>query len=149
MYGYGFISLWLIGTILFFLIPLGKSLWYSFCDVSVEPGALKTQFVGLKNYTVVLNEDPYYTDYLIDTLLETLWKTPLILVFSLFIGIRPLLCILMCYYTTQSAVKATKKRPARSGPPSLEESSAYFPPIRNRRRLGIASRCWTSLVYAS
>lgn len=87
MYGYGFISLWLVGTILFFLIPLGKSLWYSFCDVSVEPGALKTQFVGLKNYTVVLNEDPYYTDYLIDTLLETLWKTPLILVFSLFIAV--------------------------------------------------------------
>ncbi|WP_297961595.1 carbohydrate ABC transporter permease [uncultured Ruminococcus sp.] len=87
LYGYGFISLWLVGTVLFFLIPLGKSLWYSFCDVSVEPGALKTQCIGFRNYIEVLNEDPYYTDYLMETLLETLWKTPLILVFSLFIAV--------------------------------------------------------------
>ncbi len=87
LYGYGFISLWLVGTVIFFLIPLGKSLWYSFCDVSVEPGALRTKYIGMKNYFSVLSEDPYYTDYLLDTLLETLWKTPLILIFSLFIAV--------------------------------------------------------------
>ena len=87
LYGYGFIALWLVGTILFFLIPLGKSLWYSFCDLSVEPGAMNTRFSGLKNYLSVLNEDPYYTEYLGDMLLETLWKTPLILIFSLFIAV--------------------------------------------------------------
>lgn len=87
LYGYGFIALWLVGTILFFLIPLGKSLWYSFCDLSVEPGAMNTRFSGLKNYLSVLNEDPYYTEYLGDVLLETLWKTPLILIFSLFIAV--------------------------------------------------------------
>jgi len=30
LYGYGFIGLWMIGTLFFFLIPLVKSLWYSF-----------------------------------------------------------------------------------------------------------------------
>ena len=87
LYGFGFIGLWLAGTILFFLIPLGKSLWYSFCDVSVDPGALHTNFRGMKNYFNVLNEDPYYTEYLGSVLLETLWKTPLILIFSLFIAV--------------------------------------------------------------
>ncbi len=87
MYGYGFISLWLIGTVLFFLIPLGKSLWYSFCNVSVDPGSLNTEFKGMDNYFSVLSEDPYYTEYLGDVLLETLWKTPLILIFSLFIAV--------------------------------------------------------------
>ena len=87
MYGYGFISLWLIGTVLFFLIPLGKSLWYSFCNVSVDPGSLNTEFNGMDNYFSVLSEDPYYTEYLGDVLLETLWKTPLILIFSLFIAV--------------------------------------------------------------
>jgi ABC-type sugar transport system permease subunit len=87
LYGYGFIGLWLVGTVLFFLIPLGKSLWYSFCDVSVDPGALHTQFRGMKNYFSVIGEDPYYTEYLGDVLLETLWKTPLILIFSLFIAV--------------------------------------------------------------
>ena len=87
MYGYGFIGLWLVGTVLFFLIPLGKSLWYSFCNVSVDPGALNTEFKGMDNYFSVLSEDPYYTEYLGDVLLETLWKTPLILIFSLFIAV--------------------------------------------------------------
>ena len=87
LYGYGFIGLWLVGTVLFFLIPLGKSLWYSFCDVSVDPGSLSTRFSGMKNYLSVLGEDPYYTEYLGDVLLETLWKTPLILIFSLFIAV--------------------------------------------------------------
>lgn len=86
-YGYGFIGLWLVGTLIFFLIPLGKSLWYSFCDVSVDPGSLVTEFKGLEKYRHVLWEDEKYTLYLEKTLLETLWKTPLILIFSLFIAV--------------------------------------------------------------
>ena len=87
LYGYGFIGLWLVGVVLFFLIPLGKSLWYSFSDVSLDPGAVHTSFAGVRNYVRVLGEDPYYTEYLTDVLLETLWKTPLILIFSLFIAV--------------------------------------------------------------
>ena len=80
LYGLGFISLWLIGTIVFFLIPLGKSLWYSFNDVSITTGQLKTEWIGLDNYDYAFNTDPNFTDYLEDMLLETLWKTPLILI---------------------------------------------------------------------
>ncbi|MCR5599996.1 MAG: sugar ABC transporter permease [Ruminococcus sp.] len=87
LYGYGFIGLWLVGTVLFFLIPLGKSLWYSFSDVSVDPGALHTKFTGVDNYLNAITEDPYYLEYLGDVLLETLWKTPLIIIFSLFIAV--------------------------------------------------------------
>jgi ABC-type sugar transport system permease subunit len=39
------------------------------------------------NYFKVIGEDPYYTEYLGKVLLETLWKTPLILIFSLFIAV--------------------------------------------------------------
>lgn len=87
LYGYGFIGLWFIGAVIFFLIPLGKSLWYSFCEVSIEPGAVATKFKAFDNYLCAISEDPYYTEYLTDTLLETLWKTPLILIFSLFIAV--------------------------------------------------------------
>ena len=87
LYGYGFIGLWLVGTVLFFLIPLIKSLIYSFSKVKVNPGSLETHFTGLKNYIYALNEDQFYTEYLEKTLLETLWKTPLILIFSLFIAV--------------------------------------------------------------
>ncbi|MCR5109790.1 MAG: sugar ABC transporter permease [Ruminococcus sp.] len=87
LYGYGFIGLWLMGTIMFFLIPLIKSLIYSLSDVKVSPGSIDTKFSGLKNYIYALNEDQYYTEYLGKALLETLWKTPLILIFSLFIAV--------------------------------------------------------------
>ena len=87
LYGFCFISLWLIGTLLFFLIPLGKSLVYSFSSVSIKPGRLEVKWVGLDNFSYAVNKDPEYTDLLEETLIETLWKTPLILIFSLFIAV--------------------------------------------------------------
>jgi len=87
LYGYCFISLWLIGTLLFFLIPLGKSIAYSFSKVSIKPGRIDMDWVGLDNYSYAINKDPQYTDLLEETLIETLWKTPLILIFSLFIAV--------------------------------------------------------------
>lgn len=87
LYGYCFISLWLIGTLLFFLIPLGKSIAYSFSKVSIKPGRIDMDWVGIDNYSYAINKDPQYTDLLEETLIETLWKTPLILIFSLFIAV--------------------------------------------------------------
>lgn len=87
LYGYGFIGLWLLGTLIFFLIPLVKSLWYSFNEVSIDTGRMITEWVGFDKYKAVLTADPYYTEYLRDTLIETAWKTPMILIFSLFIAV--------------------------------------------------------------
>ena len=64
-----------------------KALYYSFNEVTVNPGSLDTSWVGLDKYSKVLFSDPNYTEYLGDTLLETLWKTPLVLIFSLFIAV--------------------------------------------------------------
>lgn len=87
LYGYGFIGLWLLGTLIFFLIPLVKSLWYSFNEVSIDTGSMITEWAGFDKYKDVLTSDPYYTEYLRDTLIETAWKTPMILIFSLFIAV--------------------------------------------------------------
>ena len=87
LYGYGFISLWMIGTLSFFLIPLVKSFWYSLNDVAIGEGKMITKWAGLKNYDYVLTVDENYADYLKNVLLETLWKTPLVLIFSLFIAV--------------------------------------------------------------
>lgn len=85
--GYGFIGLWLVGTLFFFILPLAESLRYSFSEISVEPKKLNIVFVGLKNYVNALQIDRYYIDYLESTVKETLWKTPLIIIFSLFIAV--------------------------------------------------------------
>lgn len=96
LYGYGFLSLWLVGTILFFLIPLGKSLCYCFMDnSSLKPdvGGMREvwlDFSGFRwaaNFKYVFAQDPYYKQYLLDVLKDTAVKTPLILIFSLFIAV--------------------------------------------------------------
>ncbi len=87
LWGYGFIGLWLVGTIIFFLIPLAQSLWWSFNKVTIDTGKSSTEWVGLSNYFYALNTDEKYLVYLKDMLVETLWKTPLILIFSLFTAV--------------------------------------------------------------
>lgn len=87
LYGYGFISLWLVGTVVFFLIPLAKSLIYSFSEVTIDSGKTVTEWAGLEKYIKVLTEDEKYTEYLTDMLFETLWKTPVIIIFSMFIAV--------------------------------------------------------------
>lgn len=87
MYGYGFIAIWMVGTLIFFLIPVVQSFLYSFQDITPDTGGMIGSWVGLDNYNYALNEDPNYREYLVDVLIETLWKTPLILVFSLFVAV--------------------------------------------------------------
>lgn len=87
LYGYSFISIWFVGAVIFFLIPLVKSFLWSFNDVTIETGGADMSWVGLKNYVYAINTDEKYTLLLKDTLLETLWKTPLILVFSMFTAV--------------------------------------------------------------
>ena len=87
LYGYGFISIWLVGTLCFFFIPLLKSFIWSFCDVTIDTGDTNLKWIGLKNFEDALTVDPKYTDCLKTALLETLWKTPLIVIFSLFIAV--------------------------------------------------------------
>jgi len=85
--GVGFIVPWLAGTAVFFLIPLAVSLYYSFCNVSIDSKKTVCEWNSFENYTYIFYKDEYYTDYLVDVLVETLWKTPLIIIFSLFIAV--------------------------------------------------------------
>ncbi len=87
LYGYAFIALWLVGTLLWFIYPLFESLRYSFMEVKPEKGGMQGTWVGLDNYIYVFTGDKNYTQYLVSVLVETLWKTPLILIFSLFIAV--------------------------------------------------------------
>ena len=84
LYGYGFIALWLVGTVLFFIVPLIKSFTYSFRDFerNVFGG-----FVGLDNYKQAFLGDEVYAERLVSVLKTTAMKTPLILIFALFVAV--------------------------------------------------------------
>lgn len=87
LYGYGFIALWLIGTIKWFLIPLITSLKYSFETVTPATGGVQEAWVGFQNYVYAFGVDPNYSKYLVTVLKDTAIKTPLIIIFSLFVAV--------------------------------------------------------------
>ena len=49
-YGIIFISPWLVGLLLFFLLPIGKSFFYSFSDVKLSEKGISASFIGLENF---------------------------------------------------------------------------------------------------
>jgi ABC-type sugar transport system permease subunit len=87
MYGYGFIALWFIGAVKWFLIPLFTSLKFSFETVTPATGGVQESWNGIQNYVYAFGVDPNYSKYLVAVLKDTAIKTPLIIIFSLFIAV--------------------------------------------------------------
>lgn len=87
LYGYGFIALWAIGTIYFFLFPLVQSLIWSLHDTSVEVGGMKLENLGFQNYYNAFRKDQNYVPALTNMIKSTLLNTPLIIVFSVFVAV--------------------------------------------------------------
>ena len=63
--GYSFISLWIIGFLVFTLIPIGRTAFLSFNKVKVTTEGIKTTFVGIQNYKDALLMDVQFVDTLI------------------------------------------------------------------------------------
>ena len=87
LYGYGFIALWIIGTLYFFIYPLIVSLVYAFHDTKVGSGGMELSNGGFHNFVNAFRQDQDYSKALVETLSNTALKTPLILVFSIFIAV--------------------------------------------------------------
>ena len=85
-YGLMFISIWIVGFVLFFLLPLCQSFLYSLSDV-VFGSNTESTFVGLKHYLSILNEDPDYTKNLQISAASMAYALPLILVVSLVLAL--------------------------------------------------------------
>ncbi len=87
LYAYGFLAIWIVGSLYFFIRPLALSFWYSFNTTDVSLGHLGTTFVGIQNYIDAFRKDTEYTEALLSVLKDTLWQTPLIIIFSIFIAV--------------------------------------------------------------
>lgn len=87
LYGYGFLAIWIIGTLYFFIRPLITSFWYSLNKTTVTIGQMSTEFIGIQNYIDTFTKDTDYTEALLTMLKDTLWKTPIIIIFSILIAV--------------------------------------------------------------
>ncbi len=84
--GYLFITPFIIGFIMFMLIPLIQSLRMSFSTVELE-GGLSMTWAGLENYRQALFVDPEFDPALIKELVKMLTNVPATLIFSFFIAL--------------------------------------------------------------
>lgn len=85
--GYAFISLWIIGYLIFTLWPMFYSLFLSFNKVKVTPKGIKTEFVGLANYKQAFLSDTQFIEKLVGYLKNIVLSVPIIIVFALIIAI--------------------------------------------------------------
>ena len=85
--GYSFVIHWALGLALFFIIPLGKSLWYSFNNVVIEPGKIMTEYVGVEYYVNLLTKDASYLDNLRSSIGMMLYLLPFIISLSLILAV--------------------------------------------------------------
>ena len=96
IYGYGFIALWFVGALMFFIVPLIQSFYYSFHNVTPETGypaitSLVDNSTGkenlLLNYKNTFMTDPKFRQFLVESLQDMALNLPVIVVFSLFVAI--------------------------------------------------------------
>lgn len=84
--GYLFITPFIIGFIMFMIIPLIQSLRMSFSTVELE-GGLSMTLAGFENYRQALFVDPEFDPALIKELVKMLTNVPATLIFSFFIAL--------------------------------------------------------------
>lgn len=82
-----FVAPWIFGVLVFFLVPLGTSLIYSFSNVSFSTEGLSYSFVGLKHYKHMLLENPSYLNSLMSSIGGIFTSLPIIISLSLIIAI--------------------------------------------------------------
>ncbi|MEM2607018.1 MAG: sugar ABC transporter permease [Ignisphaera sp.] len=85
--GYSFVALWIIGFVLFTLVPLVETFRYSLNHVIVSATGVEQTFIGWQNYTRALFTDPTFVELLIEYTVETLVSVPVIMIFSLIIAL--------------------------------------------------------------
>ena len=85
--GLTFLIHWILGIILFFIVPLVSSIWYGFNSVSIAPGKIITKFVGITNFRKLLTEDPNYLNNLRDSIGMMFYSLPFIFALSLILAV--------------------------------------------------------------
>ena len=85
--GFSFIVPWLIGCLTFFLRPFLDTLRYSLSNVKILDEGVAVTFAGLKNYAAAFAEDENFLPLFLESIGDTVFQVPVVLLFSLFVGV--------------------------------------------------------------
>ncbi|HZG88152.1 sugar ABC transporter permease [Paenibacillus sp.] len=82
--GYSFISLWVVGFLLFLAVPFGQSLYYSFNQMQLTNQGLVATYNGIQYYREAFTLDVEFVPKLLSTVTTMVVHVPLIIVFAMF-----------------------------------------------------------------
>ena len=85
--GYLFVLPWLIGFLIFTIIPIAYSIYLSFNDVTITATGIVTDFVGTNNFRRVATEDIAFLQEAGIFVIQTLISVPLITVLALIMAL--------------------------------------------------------------
>ncbi|MBE6738924.1 MAG: sugar ABC transporter permease [Ruminococcaceae bacterium] len=86
-YGWTCVSIWVVGLVLFFIIPIFQSIFFTFCKVRLVAGDLQTTWVGFENISYIFTKDANYTNNLTMGVIQFAYSFPIILVLSLILAL--------------------------------------------------------------
>jgi oligogalacturonide transport system permease protein len=86
LFGYAFVAPWVLGFLIFTLVPLGQTIYYSLNQVTVTATGINLEFVNFTNYSRALASDATFVPLLIGYVFETLISVPIIIIFSIIIA---------------------------------------------------------------
>lgn len=81
--GYAFVSIWVIGFLVFTLYPVIYSFYLSMSDVSVSLNGIESTYVGFKHFVYAFRTDTFFPVNLINELVNIVYSVPLVIVFSI------------------------------------------------------------------
>lgn len=84
--GWAFVSVWVIGFLVFTLIPIVRTLIMSFQEITVTAKGIRAEQVGWKNFKNAFLADVQFTETLVQYLGEILLYVPIVIVFALLIA---------------------------------------------------------------
>ncbi|GIO29529.1 MULTISPECIES: carbohydrate ABC transporter permease [Paenibacillus] len=87
LWGFIYVLPWLLGFLLFFLIPLVSSLRYSFSSIEANANGMNISFIGISNYVEALTVNTSFNRTLTTSIVNMVINVPLIVIFSLFLAV--------------------------------------------------------------
>ncbi|MBU1145562.1 MAG: sugar ABC transporter permease [Firmicutes bacterium] len=87
--GWSFLSIWVIGFLVFTLYPILISFYYSFATVTLDPEGIQATLNGFENYRRIFTsaEGFSFLQSVSDFAIEILFKVPIITVFAIIIAV--------------------------------------------------------------
>lgn len=85
--GLYFMIPFILGFLFFYVEPIISSITFAFSKVTVDLDGYTCEFIGLENFTYAFTKDANYTTVLSRDLMNLIWKTPVIIILSLFLAL--------------------------------------------------------------